>query len=60
MTRDDPRRDRHDLGARVDACWSALHAHLGHLGTVIDSTGPVDRVLADVENALVVLTRDVG
>ena len=45
-----PGRDR--LGARVDACWSALHANLDHLGTVIDATRPVDRVLADIEHAL--------
>ncbi len=45
-----PGRDR--LGARVDACWSAVEANLDHLGTLVDATHPVDRVLADIEHAL--------
>jgi len=45
-----PGRDR--LGDRVDACWSALEANLDHLGTVVDATRPVDRVLAELEHAL--------
>lgn len=45
-----PGRDR--LGARIDACWSALEVNLDHLGTVIDATNTVDRVLADIEHTL--------
>jgi chloramphenicol 3-O-phosphotransferase len=39
---------RERLGDRVTACWSALAANLGELGTVVDARGPLDEVLASV------------
>jgi chloramphenicol 3-O-phosphotransferase len=41
-----PHRDR--LGARVVGCWHELAANLGELGAVVDASGSVDDVLADV------------
>jgi thymidylate kinase len=50
--REAARPGRERLGGRVAACWHELAAGLPGLGAVVDASGPVESVVAEIERRL--------
>lgn len=46
--RETERLGREPLGDQVSACWHELEANLPDLGTIVDATRPVERIVSDI------------